>query len=43
MPAVLIEVGFLTDEVEKEMLQDKEYQQKLAKGIVDGIVRYLNR
>jgi N-acetylmuramoyl-L-alanine amidase len=43
MPAVLIEVGFLTDEVEKNMLQDKEYQQKLAKGIVDGIVRYLNR
>ena len=43
MPAVLIEVGFLTDEVEKDMLQDKEYQQKLAKGIVDGIVRYLNR
>lgn len=43
MPAVLIEVGFLTDEVEKDMLQDKEYQQKLAKGIAEGIRRYLNR
>ena len=41
MPAVLIEVGFLTDEVEKEMLQDKEYQEKLAKGISEGIIRYL--
>ena len=43
MPAALIEVGFLTDEAEKEMLQDKEYQQKLAKGIAEGIRRYLNR
>lgn len=43
MPAALIEVGFLTDEAEKEMLQGKEYQQKLAKGIAEGIRRYLNR
>ena len=41
MPAALIEVGFLTDEVEMEMLLDKEYQEKLAKGIVEGIIRYL--
>jgi N-acetylmuramoyl-L-alanine amidase len=41
MPAALIEVGFLTDEAEKEMLQDKEYQEKLAKGISEGIIRYL--
>lgn len=41
MPATLIEVGFLTDEVEKKMLQDKDYQEKLAKGISEGIKKYL--
>lgn len=43
MLAVLIEVGFLTDEAEKEMLQDEEYQKKLAQGIAEGVIRYLNQ
>ena len=41
MPAVLVEVGFLTDTEENELLQNEEYQRKLAKGISEGIQNYL--
>lgn len=41
MPAVLVEVGFLTDTEENELLQNEEYQGKLAKGISEGIKNYL--
>lgn len=41
MPAALIEVGFLTDANERELLQQEEYQQKLAEGIAAGILEYL--
>ena len=41
MPAVLVEVGFLTDTEENELLQNEEYQRKLAKGISEGIKKYL--
>ncbi|MCI8417195.1 MAG: N-acetylmuramoyl-L-alanine amidase [Lachnospiraceae bacterium] len=40
MPAALIEVGFLSDPHERELLQDEEYQKKLAQGIADGIMDY---
>jgi len=41
MPAVLVEVGFLTNEQERAKLVDETYQQILAQGIYDGIVAYL--
>ena len=41
MPAVLVEVGFLTDAEENELLQNEKYQRKLAKGISEGIKKYL--
>ena len=41
MPSVLVEVGFLTDAEENELLQNEEYQRKLAKGIAEGIKKYL--
>ena len=41
MPSVLVEVGFLTDAEENELLQNEEYQRKLAKGISEGIKKYL--
>lgn len=40
MPAALIEVGFFTDEKERALLQTEEYQQKLAKGIAQGILNF---
>ena len=33
--------GFLTDAEENDLLQNEEYQRKLAKGIAEGIKKYL--
>ena len=40
MPAVLIEVGFITNPSEAKRLVNKRYQRRIAKGIADGIERY---
>ena len=40
MPAVLIEVGFITHPKEAKRLVNKTYQKRFAKGISDGIQRY---
>ena len=40
MPAVLIEVGFITNPTEAKRLVSKRYQRRIAKGIADGIERY---
>jgi N-acetylmuramoyl-L-alanine amidase len=37
MPAVLVEIGFVTNKEEALNMQRSEYQKKLAKGIADGI------
>lgn len=41
MPAALTEVGFLSDAAECEALQQEVYQEKLAEGIAEGILTYL--
>ena len=41
MPAVLVEVGFLSNGVERKRLMSKAYQEQLAAGICDGIKRYI--
>lgn len=43
IPAVLVELGFLSNSKEAARLADKNYQHKLASAIADGIVAYLNR
>lgn len=43
MPAALVEVGFLSDAGERTLLQTEEYQEKLAEGIAQGIIEYLNQ
>ncbi len=40
MPAVLLEVGFLSHPTEATRLVSKKYQEYLAKGISEGIERY---
>ncbi len=40
-PAVLIEMGFITNDEEREKLLDDEYQQLLAEKFVEGIVEIL--
>lgn len=37
MPSCLVETGFLTDKAEREALMTKEYQEKVAEGIAQGI------
>lgn len=40
MPSILIEVGYMTNATDLERLQNKDYQNALAKGIADGIDGY---
>ncbi len=40
MPAVLVEIGFMTNSQEREQLLDDRYINILTSGIVDGLVNY---
>lgn len=42
IPSIIVEVGFLSNEGEEAMLNDEEYQNKMAYGIYVGIVEYYN-
>lgn len=42
MPAVLVETGFMTCHEELLRLKDDAYQTRMAQGIAQGIIRYLN-
>ena len=42
VPSVLVECGFVSNKSEAEKIQTTEYQEKLARGISDGIEQYLN-
>ena len=41
IPGVLVECGFLSNPQEERLLQDDEYQEKIAWAIYTGIIRYL--
>lgn len=43
MPAVLIELGFITNEKEEQLLGNDEYQERLARTIFEGIKRFKAR
>ena len=43
MPSCLVETGFMTNAEERAKLLDKAYQQKIADGIVAGIVKYYEK
>lgn len=43
MPAALVEVGFLSNPREAELLNQASYQQKVANAIFAGILRYYGR
>lgn len=43
IPVVIVECGFLSNPEEKNLLQDEEYQQKIAEGIWKGIVEFYNK
>ncbi len=41
IPTVIVECGFLSNVEECQLLQDEEYQEKMAEGIKNGIQKYL--
>jgi len=43
IPAVLVEVGFLTNPKEWKLLQTSGYRQKIADGLSESIIKYANR
>ncbi|HMM21868.1 MAG TPA: N-acetylmuramoyl-L-alanine amidase [Selenomonadales bacterium] len=42
IPAVLVETGFLTNQEEARKLADCAYQEAIAEGICQGVVRYFS-
>lgn len=41
LPAVLVEVGYLTNSLERERLLDPAYRRLVAQGILEGIISFL--
>ena len=41
MPAVLVEVGFLTGEIDSVRLQDPDHRRRMAEAIANGIIQYI--
>ncbi|WP_284139692.1 MULTISPECIES: N-acetylmuramoyl-L-alanine amidase [unclassified Virgibacillus] len=42
-PAILLELGFISNPEKEQLLQTNAYQKKLVKGIVSGLERYFSR
>ena len=40
IPSILVELGFIENPEERNKIKTNEYQERLANGIVDGIVEY---
>ena len=43
MPAILIEVGYCTNKNDANYLKNDKYLERIADGIVEGIVAYKKR
>ncbi len=43
LPAALVEVGYLSCPAERAKLQDPMYQERIAEGIISGILAYQSR
>jgi N-acetylmuramoyl-L-alanine amidase len=43
LPAILVEGGFLTNPEERDLLRSRDYQEKIARGIADGIDNFLRK
>jgi len=42
-PAVLLEMGYLSNKKEDKLLATDEFREKLARGIFDGLCNYFDR
>lgn len=43
MPAILVEGGFISNPGERSLLRTRDYQDKIAMGIADGIDRFMKK
>jgi N-acetylmuramoyl-L-alanine amidase len=43
MPAVLIEIGFVTNPKEERRLKDSKYRDEIARAIFSGLAEYKKR
>jgi N-acetylmuramoyl-L-alanine amidase len=41
MPSILVEVGYITNPIERRRLFSPDYQKRIAKGIAEGVSNYL--
>jgi N-acetylmuramoyl-L-alanine amidase len=42
IPAILVEIGFLSHPQESKLLKDQNYQQQIAEIIYQSVIKYLN-
>jgi N-acetylmuramoyl-L-alanine amidase len=42
MPAVLVEIGFVTNKAEAQRMLETDYQRRIARGIADGIEEFVS-
>ena len=42
IPSLLIEIGYISNPAEAELLRSARYQKKMAKAIFEGVVRYVD-
>lgn len=40
MPAILVEGGFISNAAERGLLKSRDYQEKIARGVADGVDQY---
>jgi N-acetylmuramoyl-L-alanine amidase len=40
MPAVLVEVGYLSNAAQEKLIASSDFQSAIVQGLVDAIVRY---
>lgn len=43
MPGALVEIGFLTNERDRQLIQGEEYRNKVTDAVVKGIMRYFEQ
>jgi len=43
MPAILVEGGFISNPEERALLRSRDYQEKIARGIADGVDHFLKK